>query len=72
MLFNQKDVGENKDFKESLMMRKADQSEVLKDALTALNSKNSRNMLIYHILTVSPLKNAQYAISKLKKGFAKK
>jgi len=66
------DVGRNKDFKQSLMLRSDEQKDVLKDALIALNSKNSRNMLLYHALTVSPLKNIQYGLSKLSKGFAKK
>lgn len=65
-------VGQGKDFKKSLMLRKDEEREILREALETLNSKNSRNMLIYHLLTVSPLKNFQYAMSKLAKGFAKK
>jgi hypothetical protein len=65
-------VGAGKDFKKSLMLRKDEEREILREALETMNSKNSRNMLIYHLLTVSPLKNIQYAMSKLAKGFAKK
>ena len=54
------------------MMRKEDQKEILRDALESLNSRNSRNMLIHHLFTVSPIKNVQYALAKLSKGFSKK
>jgi len=66
------DVGEGKDFKKSIQIRKDEQREILRESLETLNSRNSRNMLFYHLLTVSPLKNFQYAMSKLAKGFAKK
>lgn len=52
-------------------MRKDEQRDIIKEVISDLNAKNSRDMLIYHLLTVSPLKNAVYALEKLKKGRAK-
>jgi hypothetical protein len=60
------------DFHKSLFMRKDEQREIIKDALSDINSRVSRNMILYHLFTVSPWKNFKYALAKLSKGFAKK
>jgi len=65
-------VGENKDFHQSLLLRKDEQREMIKDAIADINSKASRNMLLYHLFTVSPWKNVKYAFNKLSKAFSNK
>ncbi len=64
-------IGENKDFKQTLKLRSEEQNELVKDALMEMNSKNSRDMLIYHLLTISPFKSLKYGVSKLLKGWKK-
>jgi hypothetical protein len=62
-------VGKNKDFRESLFLRKDEQTEMLKEAIMDINSSVSKKMMFYHMLTVSPLKNASYAFAKFSKSF---
>jgi hypothetical protein len=49
-------------------LRKDEQGEMLKEAIMDINSAVSRKMLFYHLMTVSPIKNANYAFAKLTKS----
>ena len=65
-------MSEDKDIVRVLYMLKPDKrQEVILELLTQINSKQSKNMLLYHLISISPLKNMKYALKKLVKSFKK-
>jgi len=67
-----KNVGPNKEFdKLYWRLNQVEKVEVLKDLISQTNAANSKSMLLYHLLTISPLKNIKYAVKKLSKSLFK-